>query len=120
MGYELRGSTDGHPGNHYFSPDALVKVINLAHGYKKKFGKLLMINDSSLIKGGLFDIAGNWTSSHKAHRRGIVLDINNYRTEPDPDFEGFARDCCGITAIWEGLDETPTPHYHLWLIGKDN
>ena len=33
LSYELRGSLDPHPGNHYFSPAAIVKVINLAHTY---------------------------------------------------------------------------------------
>lgn len=119
LGYTLRGSTDPHPDNHYFSPDALVKIINLAHAYKKKFGKLLLINDSSLIEGGLFDIAGQWTPSHKAHRRGIVVDINNYRTDPNLDFEKLASEF-GIIPVWEGLNVTPAPHYHLWLTGKDN
>lgn len=119
LGYELRGSLDPHPGNHYFSSDAIIQIINLAHGYKQKFGELLKINDSSLINGGLFDISGNWTPSHKAHRKGIVLDINNYRVDPNPDFEILAKKY-GITPVWEDLDVTLTPHYHLWLTGKDN
>lgn len=117
LGYELRGETDTHPGSHYYSPEAIVNIINLAHEYKKKFGKVLKINDSSLVSGGLFDITGNWTPSHKTHRKGIVVDINNYRTEPDPDFERLAKRF-GINPIWEGLDVTPTPHYHLLLIGE--
>lgn len=119
-GYKLRGATEPHPGNHYFSPAAMVQIINLAHGYRKEFGKLLLLNDSSLTKGGLFDIAGNWAPSHKGHRAGIVLDINNYRDGRDPDFERFAEDLYAITAKWEGPDVTPTPHYHLRLTGKDN
>ena len=105
--------------NHYFSPTALVQIINLAHGYKKKFGEPLKVNDSSLIKGGVFDLAQNWAPIHKSHRRGIVVDINNYRVDRNPDFEIFALDF-GIKAVWEGFDVTPTPHYHLWLTGKDN
>ncbi len=120
LSYELRGETDTHINNHYFSPAAMVKVINLAHGYREKFGTLLKINDSSLIKGGLFDITGNWAPSHKSHRRGIVLDINNYRVERNKGFERFALDNYGIIAEWEGSDVTPTPHYHLLLTGKDN
>lgn len=120
LSYELRGETDTHINNHYFSPAAMVAIINLAHGYRKKFGALLKINDSSLIKGGLFDISGNWMPSHKGHRRGIVVDINNYRVERNIGFERFALDNYGITAKWEGLDVTDTPHYHLWLTGKDN
>ena len=91
----------------------------MAHGYKKKFGEPLKINDSSLVKGGVFDLAQNWAPIHKSHRRGRGVDINNYRAVPDPLFEEFARKM-KITAKWEGLDVTTTPHYHLWLTGKDN
>ena len=97
----------------------MVKIINLAHGYKKKFGEPLKINDSSLIKGGIYDLAQNWAPIHKSHRRGIVVDINNYQTERDLAFEKLAESL-EIFANWEGLDVTPTPHYHLWLTGKDN
>ena len=41
------------------------------------------------------------------------------RVDRNPDFEIFALDF-GIKAVWEGFDVTPTPHYHLWLTGKDN
>jgi hypothetical protein len=123
--YDLEGSTDSHHGNHYFSPEAMVKIINLAHAYRlsPSFNhQLLIINDSSLVKGGVFDLGQDWTykpNGHQGHRKGIVVDINNYRNGPSPVFKRFAAFMFGINAVWEGQDETPTPHYHLWLLGRD-
>jgi hypothetical protein len=122
--YTLNGETSTHPGSHYFSAAAMTKIINLAFGYSHDPAfnhQLLIINDSSLIKGGVFDLGQDWTytpNGHQGHRRGVVVDINNYLAE-DPDFVIFAKNCCGIKAVWEGPDVTSTPHYHLWLIGKD-
>jgi len=124
LSYTLNGETSTHPGSHYFSAAALVQIINLAHkfshdpAYKKQ---LLTINDSSLIKGGVFDLGQDWTytpNGHQGHRVGVVVDINNFH-EKDPDFVIFAKECCDIKAVWEGPEVTSTPHYHLWLIGKD-
>lgn len=124
--YDLEGSTDSHHGNHYFSPEAMVLIINLAHAYlhDPDFKRLLIINDSSLIKGGVFDVGQDWTyksNGHQGHRKGIVVDINNYREGPDPDFEQFAIDH-DVETIWEG--PTPKhpntlPHYHIQLLGRD-
>lgn len=120
LNYELRGSLPEHPDNHYFSPAAMVKIINLAHEYRidPDFKQLLKINDSSLIKGGSFDILQNWTSEsgmHGGHREGVVVDINNY-AEPSPRFERFAQGH-GIDARWH--PNGTAPHYHLLLLGKD-
>jgi hypothetical protein len=123
--YDLQGYKDWHPGNHYFSEAAIVKIINLAHAYRldPNFNhQLLIINDSSLSRGGVFDLGQDWTyedNGHQGHRKGIVVDINNYRNGPDPDFEIFAKKCCKINAKWEGPDISSTPHYHLRLLGRD-
>jgi hypothetical protein len=122
--YDLQGYTDWHPGNHYFSESAIVKIINLAHAYRLDptfNNQLLIINDSSLVKGGVFDLGQDWTykpNGHQGHRKGTVVDINNYRNGPSPQFKRFAS-FFGITAKWEGPDVTATPHYHLWLLGED-
>lgn len=120
LSYELRGETDPHPGNHYFSDAAMVQIINLAFAYSHDpafNNQLLKINDSSLIKGGTFDVLLDWTSLtnvHGGHRVGIVVDINNY-TAPDPYFVIFS-DYFGIQANWHG--KGTGPHYHLLLLGK--
>ena len=125
LSYTLNGETTTHPGSHYFSAAAMTKIINLAHKYSHDpaFNKqLLIINDSSLIKGGVFDLGQDWTyedNGHQGHRIGVVVDVNNYRDGPNQKFKKFAKDCCEIDAVWEGPDVTSTPHYHLRLLGKD-
>jgi len=125
LSYELRGETDGHPGNHYFSPAAMVKIINLAEAYRifsrdiLKTNELLKINDSSLVHGGTFDVQLDWTSEtnvHGGHRIGIVVDINNYHV-PDLDFVQLALDK-GVKAKWHG--KGTAPHYHLVLLNEDH
>ncbi len=122
LSYTLRGERDEHPGSHYFSPPAIVKIINLAHQYHLNpdfNGELLKINDSSLIKGGTFDVQLDWTSTsnmHGGHRMGIVVDINSFTSE-DADFVIFAQKCCGVTAEWH--KKGTAPHYHLLLLGED-
>jgi hypothetical protein len=125
LSYTLNGEKSWHPGSHYFSAAALAKIINLAHKYSHDPAfnhQLLIINDSSLIKGGVFDLGQDWTyedNGHQGHRVGVVVDVNNYSDGPNSDFEDFTQRCCKINAVWEGPDVTSTPHYHLWLLGKD-
>jgi len=115
--FDLRGGLTPHPDNHYFTGAAMTQVVKLAIAFNKKYGELLKVNDSSLIKGGLYDIDQDWDTSHKGHRKGIVVDINNYQV-PSRRFESFAADL-QIDARWEGPDVTATPHYHLRLLGRD-
>lgn len=121
--YTLNGSTTPHPNSHYFSAAALIKISDFANTYadKKNFGELLIINDSSLEKGGVLDLGQDWTfkpNGHQGHRKGVVVDINNYRTTRSLQFEKFAL-ISGIKAVWEGPGMTKHPHYHLWLLGSD-
>lgn len=122
LGYILRGDLPEHPDNHYFSGAAIVRIINLAHAYQLNtvFNKeLLKINDSSLVKGGVFDINQDWThesNRHGGHRVGIVVDINNYHAT-NLLFEEFASRK-HIQANWHG--KGTAPHYHLLLLGRDN
>lgn len=117
LSYDLVGSLDWHPGNHYVSEEAVVQIINLALTYKKKFNALLIINDSSLIKGGVFDLGQDWTyefSGHAGHRTGVVVDTNNYSDKRNTDFEKLASNS-GIDAQWH--TKGTAPHYHLLLLG---
>ncbi len=121
LGYTLNGYQPWHPGSHYFSAAAIVKIINLAFAisHDPNFNKqLLIINDSSLIKGGVFDLGQDWTytpNGHQGHRVGVVVDINNF-SGPNPQFEDLAS-TFGIYADWH--KKGTAPHYHLWLLGKD-
>lgn len=40
-------------------------------------GLALLLNDASLLRGGLFDIEGNWTTPHAGHKNGLGVDINS-------------------------------------------
>ncbi len=125
--YDLQGYKDWHPGNHYFSDAAIVKIINLAHAYSHDpafNNQLLIINDSSLSRGGVLDLEQDWSytpNGHEGHRMGIVVDINNYRDGPNASFRKLAADF-DITARWEGpTPQHPNrkPHYHVLLLGED-
>jgi len=91
--WAFRGETSIHPANHFLSADALGKLMDLGRLYKQvyfPFAKPLQLNDSSLERGGVFDIDwakydanGNiterrtawWKPPHHEHRRGTVIDI---------------------------------------------
>ena len=115
--YCLRGGVT-HLDNHYFDWRALIQIVKIAQDFQKRYGEVLKINDSSLVLGGLYDIKSLWTTSHKGHRKGVVVDINNYSAR-NLLFEKFVRGIKlnGISAIakWE---DSP-PHYHLRLLGRD-
>jgi hypothetical protein len=116
--YDLQGYKDWHPGNHYFSEAAIVKIINLAHAYNQEFNQLLIINDSSLVNGGVFDLGQDWTyeyNGHAGHKKGLVVDINNYNA-PSPRFEDMAANSF-VQAQWH--KKGTAPHYHLLLLGRD-
>jgi hypothetical protein len=129
-GYTLTGDKPEHPDNHYFSPAAMVKIINLTLAYQRKFHHPLIINDSSLVKGGVFDIEKDWTyksNKHGGHRMGVVVDINNYTINPTPPCEQFPSPRFVDFAATYGIKADPhpspghpmgtAPHYHLLLLG---
>jgi hypothetical protein len=112
----LVGGKAWHPDNHYYTTAAMNQIVMLAYIFSSKdgFGEPLKINDSSLKKGGRFDIHQDWTFPHKGHRTGVVVDINNF-SEPDPYFEDMAAKFHIDASHWE---DSP-PHYHLWLLGRN-
>lgn len=86
MSYQLVGSLDAHPANHYGLISTVTAIGNVADQYYIETGALLGINDMSLQWGGLFDICGIWSPSgtcsnapnggHRLHRMGMSVDIN--------------------------------------------
>ncbi len=91
--YNLIGATTIHPDNHYLTSASVTKIMDLAYYYHSvsyPFDPVLQLNDSSLVRGGLFDccetytidnvkhdrkIEGWWTPPHFEHRRGTVIDV---------------------------------------------
>lgn len=76
--YILVGDTPNHFDNHYLSPEAINQVYALTALYQvAKFPSdpLLHLNDASLERGGLFDVASNWVPSHFEHCRGTEIDV---------------------------------------------
>jgi hypothetical protein len=113
--FDLKGGWPAHPDNHYYETYSYIQILKLGVAFMEEYGELLQVNDSSLIKGGLYDINGGWSPSHKNHRKGIVVDINNFK-ERDLEFEQFVADHYAF-ASWEGKNVSPTPHYHIRLLG---
>lgn len=113
--YVLRGASATHQSNHNFTSAAQAALIDLATRFRdQNGGALLIVNDGSLPFGGLYDFTNNWANPHKAHRKGLVVDINNFTTRNIP-FEHLCKDL-GVFPSWEGGSH---PHYHLWLLGQD-
>ena len=87
--YVLIGDNNAHPDNHYMTYQAHIKLMQLADLYRRRFpgDPLLHVNDASLERGGLFDLAHNWLykpRGHKSHRRGESVDIRaNPKKYPD-------------------------------------
>ena len=114
--FVTRGGLPAHRDNHYFEFDSFKQILKLGMTFNIKYKQRLLVNDSSLKQGGLYDISGGWRPSHFNHREGIVVDINNFK-ERNIKFEKFVEDHNAF-AKWEGLDVSTTPHYHIRLLGK--
>jgi hypothetical protein len=62
----------------YGTNNAITNLYKIADWYNwlTNLQFQLSINDMSLIRGGLFDIRGNYSTPHKTHRTGESVDIN--------------------------------------------
>lgn len=87
---------------------ALQMLPLIAQNYFVLSGRLLSVNDMSLIKGGLFDIDINaqWTTPHSSHREGKDADINQ-------DGIGCDQDRDLRTAVDQLLRKVKTPSGNL-------
>ena len=77
--FVTRGGLPAHRDNHYFEFDSFKQILKLGMTFNIKYKQRLLVNDSSLKQGGLYDISGGWRPSHFNHREGIVVDINNFK-----------------------------------------
>jgi hypothetical protein len=73
--FVLVGDRPWHPDNHWCRQDFCDRLIHLAVSYKDATDLELAYNDSSLIKGGTFDVNQNWYIPHRAHQEGRNQDV---------------------------------------------
>ncbi|MCR4304785.1 MAG: hypothetical protein NUV63_11285, partial [Gallionella sp.] len=136
--YVLIGGEAGkaHHDNHYLTGDALNQLFVLAINYHHLYPNdtVLHLNDASLVWGGKFDIAGNWTGDHAGHRKGIVIDIRANTALgniPESLFTDFIDLAAGMTSAQAqlhcsaGFDHANNcagdnnRHFHVILLGVD-
>lgn len=75
--FVLVGATSRHPDNHYGQGWFLDGLRVLAADYNARWPEhpVLAFNDSSLRRGGIFDLGGNYGPPHHEHREGTSQDV---------------------------------------------
>lgn len=115
--YNLIGQNEWHPENHYLtSATKIILLITIAYynsseGVSSRVG----INDCSLIWGGKFDIAHNWTQtgSHISHRLGRTVDLR-YRDLTSHERTTLQQWLSYFNGTWAIHDPgTSNAHYHV-------
>ena len=128
--FNLVGNTNypgtNHPGNHYFTAAAKETLVNGVIPTMIEAGwGVVGVNDGSLKDGGLFDINGNWTTSHAGHRIGTEVDISFKQPKGvgDKTVREAYKELCkkdgaafDIQTLWHKNDGYE-PHYHIYLNG---
>lgn len=129
--YTLVGETTTHPGSHYFSKagvQALQELIRMFQGSALNWGQM-GINDSSLVWGGRFDIAGAWGGSHHEHREGDEVDVSFYRPQGistqvrQKTYDEMKKGQLfqSPQTLWHLNDNLVTgsrAHFHVYLLGQ--
>ena len=73
--FVLVGDKPWHPDNHWCRSDFCDRLVHLSLTYNDASGLMLAYNDSSLIKGGRFDVNQNWIPPHANHLGGTEQDV---------------------------------------------
>jgi murein endopeptidase len=68
---------DNHTNNHYLSPAVLQHVESFATSVSQLTGGKILVglDDMSLVRGGIFDLDGDFESPHVLHRQGHDVDV---------------------------------------------
>ena len=114
------GATTSHPFNHYGTSSFLTKMGSLADAYYAQYTEDLAYNDSSLIRGGRFDINADYANPHSGHRLGANVDVRaNTAANAIPHntairnwFEAKVEDIFGSAPALESSG-TSNEHYHI-------
>ena len=69
---------DNHADNHYLSPAVLPDVRSLANFVSLLTDGMILVglDDMSLVRGGIFDLDGDFQPSHFLHRQGHDVDFS--------------------------------------------
>lgn len=69
---------DNHADNHYLSPAVLPHVQAFVTSVSQRTGGRILVglDDMSLVRGGIFDLDGDFQPSHFLHRQGHDVDIS--------------------------------------------
>jgi len=116
----LVGSTASHPDNHYGQGWFLSLLRQLAGDYGNRWNLNLAYNDSSLVRGGRFDLNSNYAPPHYEHNIGLSQDV---RANGGPSsipfdpairewFEQRVLDLFGSSPLHESPG-TSNEHYHI-------
>jgi hypothetical protein len=73
------GANAPHPSPHWARTELHSAFTAIANEFAAIYPDLnisIQKNDSSLVRGGRFDIGGTWGGSHGEHRLGIITDIS--------------------------------------------
>jgi Putative Ig domain len=128
--YVLTGETFPHSANHFAlqSMKTSLQLLTIAYHIRFPIDPLLPINDTSLEKGGLFDINANWHTPHTLHRFGNDADIGSGNQQPMTYWVPLANRSVllhmlagvGLHAISEGESKCypsgnsePCSHWHV-------
>lgn len=131
--FEGNDASNIHQDSHYVRQETFPKVLRLADIFFASRGKIIRINDASLVWGGVFDddgtaTTGNWRPPHSSHRVGEEFDVDNTTaqegtgTVPNgPDWTAEDRNAllkiAKTSAVrLQKINEGPTlekSHYHL-------
>ncbi|MBZ2184268.1 MAG: hypothetical protein K7J46_06115 [Bryobacter sp.] len=103
--------------NHWMTSTAAYGIYNTAVAYlaANPTQVKIAVNDMSLPRGGLFDIAGKWSPSHWNHQRGKAVDVRTPSGEyaiPDAKANEFVNNCVLVGgAMYGQVEMPPAAHY---------
>lgn len=115
--YSLIGATPQHATNHFATPYVKAAMPAIANDYAgTPNGHAIMINDISLIYGGVFDIAGTWAeNNHQTHRMGLNVDVR-YNGGPGSvqDLTAFTNVCANYSGTVQ-IHSPGTGNQHIHI-----
>lgn len=118
--YNLVGETSTHPSNHFCQEGFCQKLVTLGDAYLNQWDLSLAYNDSSLLKGGVFDVNNDWMTPHSEHDFGVNQDVRANGGDSSIPFDDTIRtwfvnkviEIFGQAPLHEDTG-TSNEHYHI-------